>query len=210
MEVDEVDHEGRFIAAIAFDPEDRRAASVEMFERWARSDAGRSQPASVIELRRAIRERDLVRVRATLPEDFVFHDRRRLGAGRVARPDEYVVWLAALFEQSPDAIMEPIYELAAAHHGALSVARTFGTLAQGGEFESVFLALWTFRNGRPASLELFDLEDFNAAHARFEELRPDPLHVPPNEATRSACRLHEAGDGGSSGGSGIARSRGAG
>ena len=38
LSLSEVDAEGHIVAVIVFDPDDRRAASVEMFERWARSD----------------------------------------------------------------------------------------------------------------------------------------------------------------------------
>jgi hypothetical protein len=50
----------------------------------------------------------------------------------------------------------------------------FGTLAEGGEFESIFVRLNWYRDGRPVGTELFELEDLERARARFEALRPDP------------------------------------
>src|SRR5262249_33691404 len=44
LTVVEVDAEGRLLAIVHFDPEDRRAASRELLERYTRSDAGRWMP----------------------------------------------------------------------------------------------------------------------------------------------------------------------
>ena len=80
---------GHMVAIVAFDPDDRRAASVGMFERWARSDAARWMAPKGIEFRRALNNRALERVRAVLPpDDFVFHDHRRPGAGRLDGADD--------------------------------------------------------------------------------------------------------------------------
>src|SRR5262249_48646506 len=48
--------------------------------------------------------------------------------------------------------------------------------------------------GRITRLELFEPEHVDAALARFAELRPDPLRIPPNAATRAYDRAHEAGE----------------
>jgi hypothetical protein len=160
------------VAVICFDPDDRRAASLEMFDRYARSEAGRRMPRNVQEYRRALLEGDLERLRAVLPGTFMFHDHRRTGGGRFERVDDYIGWLAALFELSSDAIIEPLYYIAAEPHGVLAVGHTIGTLADGGEFESVFASLAIHQGDRVTGVELFELEDLDIARARFEELRP--------------------------------------
>ena len=76
----EIDAEGLLHAVVHFDPDDRRAASRELAERGP-------------ELGRALRDRDLTRIRELLPEDFSFHDHRRTGPGRLASAD-YVAGLA--------------------------------------------------------------------------------------------------------------------
>src|SRR5439155_17234451 len=172
----EVDAKGRLVATIVFDPDDRRAASAELFERFARSDAARWMPASVIEFWRAMHDHDLVRIRAALPGDFVFHDHRRMiGLGRLAGADDYVASAAALFALAPDVTFEILYHVAAEKHGDLAVAHQYGTLAEGGEFESVLVRLTRYHGQRFVGVDLFDLEDLDVARARFEELRPDPL-----------------------------------
>jgi hypothetical protein len=51
----------------------------------------------------------------------------------------------------------------------------FGTLdASGGDVESVYVRLLVFRDDRFLAFELFDLEDLDAARARFEALCRDP------------------------------------
>ncbi|MCI0347380.1 MAG: hypothetical protein L0221_18360, partial [Chloroflexi bacterium] len=105
----EVDGDGRVVAAIVFDPDDRRAASRELLERWAHSDAAYGLP---VRTRLALLDRDLDRLRAELPAGFVFHDHRRSGAGRIEGADAYVAWTATLFEASPDAIIEALYYVA--------------------------------------------------------------------------------------------------
>jgi hypothetical protein len=163
----------RIIAAIAFDPDDRRAASAEMLDRYARSEAARVTHPSGMEFQRALLEHDLERCRATIPDGFVFHDHRRTDGGRFESVDEFIAWLAALVELSPDAIIEPLYYVAVEKHGFLTVAHTYGTLAEGGEFESVFVQLALHRGGAPVGAEVFEIEDLDLARARFEELRPD-------------------------------------
>jgi class 3 adenylate cyclase len=192
LELCEVDAEGRAVAVLTFDPDDRRAASAELFERHARSDAARWTPAAVFEFFRALNDHDLERCRAKLPDDFVFHDHRRTGVGRLEDADEYIASLTPLFERAPGWTIEALYYVAEEKHGTLAVARWFGTLAEGGEFETVVVRLVLYRGDRLGGIELFEPEDLDVARARFEELRPDPLRIPPNAATRARDRTHEA------------------
>jgi hypothetical protein len=102
-----VDGEGRVVAAIYFDPDDRRAASAELLERWARSDAARCVPAAIFEALRAVNAHDLEGLRALLPDDFVLHDHRRIRLGRL-QGDGYLAAMGALFELAPDVTMETL------------------------------------------------------------------------------------------------------
>src|SRR5262249_36888545 len=67
---------------------------------------------------------------------------------------------------------EPLYIVAAEKHGLLAMTHTFGTLADGGEFEQVYVSLALFHGDRFAGMELFEPERLDVARARFEELRP--------------------------------------
>ncbi len=191
LQVVEVDAEGRFLALIGFDPHDLRAASIELRERYFCGDEGKVLPVSLIELARALDHHDLVRMRAALDPEFVFHDHRRTGVGRIDDVDQYVALMAATFEQTPDGRSEDLYRVATERHGGLSVGHTVGTLASGGAFESIYVRIQWFRNGRHVGTELFEPEDLEIARARFEALRPDPLRIPPNAATRAMDRWTE-------------------
>jgi ketosteroid isomerase-like protein len=114
--------------------------------------------------------RDIERVRAVLPDDFILNDHRHAGLGRLDRED-YLASLAALFEQAPDVITETLYHVAVEQHGILVVAHHFGTLQAGGEFEQVYVRMALFRGGQVAAVEMFEPEDLGRARARFEELR---------------------------------------
>jgi hypothetical protein len=170
----EVDTDGRIVAAISFDVDDRRGASAEMFERYVHGDGARWTPAAAIEFGRAVRDHDVARARGALPDSFFFHDHRRTGAGLIESAEDYIGYLAALFEQSPDAIIESLYSVATGEHGVLSVGHTFGTWAEGGEFESVFVQLWFYQDERLVGAELFELEDLDVARGHFDERCANP------------------------------------
>jgi hypothetical protein len=168
LELSELDGEGHFVRVVLFDPDDRAAASAELFERWVASRAD-AVPAALVEYLRAWNDHNLERLGSATPGDFVVYDRRRAGIGRIDR-DGNIASLAALWDLSRDVRIEPLYEVAAAPHGLLLVNHWFGTNAEGGDFETVYVALVHIERERFAALELFEIDDLEAARARFEEL----------------------------------------
>ncbi|MDX2167876.1 MAG: nuclear transport factor 2 family protein, partial [Deltaproteobacteria bacterium] len=172
LTVTEVDADGLGVAWITFDADDRAAASAELFERYAGGAAAALLPAT--EFFRAVNSRDIARARAAIPADFVFHDHRRTGIGRIAGAADYSAALAAVWELSPDARLEGLYEIARAPHGRLGVDRTVGSNRTGGEFESVYVSLVHVIDGRLAAVELFEPEHLDAARARFAALGAAP------------------------------------
>ena len=79
--------------------------------------------------------------------------------------------MQALFELSPDVVIgQPLYVLADEPHATLAIAHSFGTLAEGGAFESVYAMITVYGSKGLAGAELFELDDLEAAKARFEEL----------------------------------------
>jgi len=193
LAVQEVDAEGRTVAVIIFDVEDRAAASDELLERSSRLDFPPALADRLVEMTRARRARDIPRLRATFPDDFYFDDRRRTGFGRLEGPDAYMAAVAALYEQSPDVTVgEPLYTLAEESYGSLAVGHTFGTLNDGGDFESVYVQMALYGANGFRGAELFELEDIDRARARFAELRPDPLRLPRTAVTRAIARFFKA------------------
>lgn len=168
--VSEIDADGRLVAIVFFDPTDRIAASAELFERYAASGADGAAPVA-LDVMRAWNAHDLARLRALLPADFYLDDRRRTGVGRLDGADAYLASLAALWELSRDLRLETLYFVAIAPHGRLYVSRWFGTNAEGGELDAVYACVAVADRDRPLGLELFELDDLDAACARFDELR---------------------------------------
>jgi ketosteroid isomerase-like protein len=187
----DADAAGRLRAIVLFGTEDRAAAHAELFERWAASDAD-GPPAASVAFLRAVNAHDLVAVRAALCDDFVYDDRRLVGLGRLAGADAYLPSLSAFFGLSADARIDMLYEVARAPHGHVTVCRTWGTNAEGGDFETPFVMLLHFRGGLVAGLERFELEELGAALARLDALRPDPLRIPDNAATRAGMEFARA------------------
>jgi len=169
LQLSEVDGDGRFLWSTTFDLDDRAAAFRELGYRYL----GTTRPSAIARLD-SLRDAggDLVRLRAALPDDFFFHDHRRTGLGRLEGADAYVQSVAALRELAPDATVgQPLHFLADEPHGALSIAHSFGTLASGGAFESVYAMITLYGPDGMSGAELFELGDLDAAKARFAELR---------------------------------------
>src|SRR4029453_12391923 len=108
LELFEVDAEGRIVALTTFDPDDRPAASAELLDRYARSAAARCIPAGFFEAIRAVNTRDLARLCAVLPDDFVANDHRRTGAGGRENADPFVASQAAGVELPSHNNVEPL------------------------------------------------------------------------------------------------------
>jgi class 3 adenylate cyclase/tetratricopeptide (TPR) repeat protein/ketosteroid isomerase-like protein len=169
--VSEVDGDGRFVHGTTFDPDDRATA----FRELARRHLAATRPSAIPRLEATLQAgRDLVRFRTALPDDFFFHDHRRTGLGRLDGADAYVASVAALHELAPDAVVgASLYHLADDPHGTLSIAHSFGTLANGGAFESVYVMISLYGPDGLAGVELFELDDLELARARFAELAAD-------------------------------------
>jgi class 3 adenylate cyclase len=165
--ITEVDAEGRIRAFLLFDAEDKAGAHAEMFERWTRQEDG--APVALAEYVRHWNANDLAGARAFLTDDFVFHDHRRTGIGRVDL-DGHIEAVQALHALSSEIQLAPLYLIGSAPHGTLSATHWWGTSAEGGDFESVFVSITQIAGDRLRAMELFELDDLDAARARFEEL----------------------------------------
>jgi hypothetical protein len=175
----EIDAGGRIVTVIDFDANDRRAASIELLERYARGEAELRFPPAAFEMIRAMNDRDVARLRASIATEFFFHDHQRAGVWprrvdperrRLETADQYIAWIAALFEHAPELTFAPLYHVAHATHGNLSMDCMFGRFAGGEPVESVHARLVLYRDDRVIGMELFDREDLDIARARFNEL----------------------------------------
>jgi ketosteroid isomerase-like protein len=200
LSVVEVDQAGLLAAMIFFDLDDARAAQREAWVRWSAIDPAAAAVAALIgELVDAFNERDPVKYRAVFADDLIVEDHRRTGMGRIEGADAYVASVVALWEVAPVSRVDAgWFWPECGRNGAITVVRRTGSVPRGGgDFESEYLYLCSVAGGRVTRVEFFETENLDAALARFEELRPDPLRIPPNAATRAIDLVNsyrEAGD----------------
>src|SRR5262249_52899310 len=135
---------------------------------------------------------DAARVRAAPADDLVVHDHRLAGIGLLEGAAAYLKSLAALWRLSPDDHIERRFELAHERYGVVAAGLMVGTRSEGGTYERPLVVVYIVAGGRITRMEFFEPEDVDAALTRFAELRPDPLRIPPNAATRAADRYVEA------------------
>jgi class 3 adenylate cyclase/tetratricopeptide (TPR) repeat protein/ketosteroid isomerase-like protein len=192
----EVDETGRIKTMMLFDADEGPAVRREAWARWAAIDPDMQEPLAVISgLTDRFNDGDRAGVRALCADDLSAEDHRRTGIGRIDGADAFVKSLVALWKLAPDQRLElgwhwPAY----GPHGGVTVVRRFGTLPDGGTFESEYLEIFVVAQGHATHLELFEIEDLDATLARFEE-----LCGPSNEAQDDRPPLargdHGGGDG---------------
>ena len=188
--VHEVDEAGLCTALIFLEPDDTRAAQREAWARWAAIDPDVAPWVELLnEITDAWNGRDRAALRARFADDVVVDDHRLTGIGRIEGAAAYVDANAVLWDLAPDQRIEfGSSWLGFDRHGVVATLRRAGTLTDGGAFESEYVWLSLARDGRVTHLELFEVEQLGAALARFDELRPDPLRIPENAATRALDR----------------------
>ncbi len=97
-------------------------------------------------------------------------DRRPVGGGVVRGGDEIVAFYRGLIELAPDAQPHLVSVLDCAPDVFLVRLDVRGQAATGGEFEVPYLLLQEVRDGVRGNLELFDVDDEDAARRRFAAL----------------------------------------
>jgi hypothetical protein len=167
----EIDANGRHVAIILFDPDDRRAAFDEAQARFVAGEAaaiGGQTPIAAFF--RAYGQHDWVGLRAPLADDLAFRDLRTLGLLGTLGADQWVESLRVQADLAPDVAAERLQILAWNRHGRVDVTRVFGTMREGGPFENVFVDVIVTGGDHIQGFEVFDVGDAAQALARFEEL----------------------------------------
>jgi ketosteroid isomerase-like protein len=167
----EVDAEGRVIATISFDPEDRNAAFAEAQARFAAGEAAAiGGQAPIAALVRALGQHDWESLRGALAPDAAICDRRALAIMGEFDREQWVDSLRTLADLAPDMNWELFRILAWNRHGRVGAGRLFGSTRDGGPFENPFIAVLLTRDEHVQRYEFFDVGDAGRAIARFEEL----------------------------------------
>ena len=92
-------------------------------------------------------------------------------AAKPVSRDEYLATRGAVDDLGLSGDLRFDHLLRISPTAAVGVVTWFGTVG-GGDFENSFVIVYTHDGSRFHTLELFDLDDLDAALARYEELRP--------------------------------------
>ncbi len=166
----EINEDGRFAAAVAFDLDDFDAALAELDARYLAGEAApHSHTWSVLtDAFAAINRHEL----PELTPDWVNIDHRR---GAAFATGEMTAYIHDLFDDAPDinVYIEVVHRLS--DLGAVVIQAAHGTSQHGFEAEWRESSIFTFDGDLLSRCELFDHADLDAAIARFDELsRPAP------------------------------------
>ncbi|MDX2170978.1 MAG: nuclear transport factor 2 family protein, partial [Deltaproteobacteria bacterium] len=195
----EVDGDGRRTHLVAFDPQARDAATDALDDRYAAGEAA-SYAVLLHNLRaylRAAIEGDGGALAALLPADFTLVSHRQLvGTDVPVTRETYLATRGVLEDLRLRGALRIDHLSQLSGRAALGVATWYGTLAGGGAFEDSFAVVCAHDGTRFHRLELFDLDQLDAARARYETLtRPDAAVARPyldNAVTRASERLGAA------------------
>ena len=171
LSLQEVDADGRWIAALTFDQGDEAAAYAELDARFAAGDAA-AHPLAATWLAAYLRcfaARDWDAMRALFAPDLVGHNHRLVGWGTLHGPAALVSTLEAQVELAPDT-RERIDHVRTCERGVLFEYAWHGT-HEGGAFENVWIVLVELEDqGRARRADVWEPEQQGAALARFAAL----------------------------------------
>ncbi|MBV8983989.1 MAG: nuclear transport factor 2 family protein, partial [Acidimicrobiia bacterium] len=192
LQVFEATVDGTLAGMCIFDPDDLDAAFDELDRRFAAGEAAGSAGWRVMA---AYNARDWDTVGALLADSFQFADRRAVRTVGDLDRDGFVAWLRGLTDLAPDLTMHTVATLNIGPTGTVVVLRGAGTDARGGSFELERICVSVIdESQRFARQEFFDVEDAEAALARFEELTaPAAADYLDTRATRLFEKLRRLG-----------------
>jgi class 3 adenylate cyclase/tetratricopeptide (TPR) repeat protein len=192
----EVDARGQYVSLVLFGVEDLDAAHAELDRRYAAGE-GAPHAALLPGLRAATQAIGAVGtdgIRPFLPEDLIVSSHRRLvSADKILTRDEYV----ASFGRSGE-LGEVATQVRIAHIPRLSqsagviITSARGTFA-GSEFERDMILVFALDGGQPRSIDEYDVDQFDAALARYQELAAEsPRSRFSNAASRAMEQFERA------------------
>jgi hypothetical protein len=168
----EVNDHGVRVANVMFDPDDLDGAYAELDERYA---AGEAAPyartfQTMRRFLRGLAARDWEQVACMIDPDIVMEDHRLLGSSTFGSRDELLTSLRMLVDLAPDVTERLDHVLALDDRRHLVVGRWVGS-REGGPFEIPFVGVIGLApDGRVLRTYIYDLEQLDAARARFAEL----------------------------------------
>lgn len=185
----EIDRDGLISRVVNFDEQDLVAAMQELDTRSIALLPPREAAAALIgdHFNATIRAGDSEALAGCLTESFEFVDHQFLG-NDLDDSSQFVDMTVRRTELITD-LHDVIAYYRAAPHGGVAVSTEVGVLPSGGAYEVPRISLFAVRDGKVDRVELFHHEQFDAALARLEELRPSLLE---NRAVRAMHRMGTA------------------
>jgi GNAT superfamily N-acetyltransferase/ketosteroid isomerase-like protein len=188
----EVDGSGRRTAMVAFDADASDAARAELERRFYAGEAAEhpNVAATMQSFVAAFAARDWDALGALFAEDVAVHDHRRLGWEPLRGRRAYVAAMRSLVELSPDVRLR-LDDVRLSARGVLWVARWAGT-HEGGPYDTPWISVSEHdAAGVVRRLDQYDLDQLEAARARFEALRTGSPASAPNRVLRALERFTE-------------------
>ena len=190
IELLELDEAGLVSATVVFDEADSDAAFEELDRRF---DRGEGAPYPVVGSIRdaflgAYAARDWDAMRRTLREDLVVEDHRSAGSPRRGR-DAYVDTLRSMEEEFGESRIRVTSVPRISDRAAVFTYDQQGFYGDDVQFQRVFAATISYVGGLVAAIEYFDLEDLDAAIARFDEILAFEAGVDANPLSNRASTV---------------------
>jgi hypothetical protein len=189
----ETNERGEAVAIVRLDPDDLDAGHAELDARYDAGEAATNHGGweETRAFHRAVESRDWEAVAALCGPELVRHDHRLLGFAETRGPAAFVEVHRALIDLAPDARLRYDH-VRTCDRGALLEVVWHGS-RDGGAFEIPLISVSELdERGAVCRYDIYDLDQVEQAKARFAELAPDPLRIPPNAASRLGDRLQAA------------------
>ena len=194
LNVYELGADGRITASIGFDPDDADAAYAELDERFAAGEAREAEGIVRLGLRLlpVWNGQNWDAVAALWETDGVFVDHRQLSPGEVGL-DELMAMIRNLAELIPD-VRHRVAAVPRFGRGIiLAEVVAHGTNTEGGRVDFHYLQIVCAPRGRYSRVERFELDRYDEAVARYEELvAASATPELENACARAMARLFDA------------------
>jgi hypothetical protein len=184
----EVDVDGRVVALVLFDVDDRSAALADAHARFAAGEAaGLAGQAAIVAHWEASIAHDVEGMRRWVADDLVVRDHRAIGLLDGLSGPEWVESVRVHFDLAPESYGEIIGVFAVNDQGRVELQRIFGTAADGVAFENVFLRV-TVTDGSSSATPSSSTRRTAPARSPASRSSPPPLAALPERPDEPLLR----------------------
>ncbi len=189
----EADDEGHCKSLVYFESDDLDAATDELNERWVAGEASEFPEmlragARAIQL---INAQDWEAFEDLYAPDFVFMDHRPISAAELRGALPLLELVKGLADLVPDIRYQVVDVPRMGREALVSRLAGHGTNSEGGRVDFTYLQVHQFVGDKQLRLERFDLDQYDLAVARFEELLRSGSSDLANDASRWQAEIQE-------------------